>query len=105
MSVVHCYKWKEEKPDWVSFSAFGPYDLKAGEEEPDYHFHDCDEYFFVTRGKAMVKLDGKDYPIGWGDCVCIKMGQRHRIHSVSEDLTLVWVYDELKGQKREGHIE
>jgi len=104
MSVIKQKEWNSKKPKWSKFSNYGLYKLKKGESESDYHYHDCDEYFIVTEGKADLLLEDLKYEISPGDCVCILKGGRHQIINVSEDLTLVWIYDELKAEKRKGHI-
>ena len=104
MAVILPERWEKDRPSWCKFSAYGLYKLAQGRKEEDYHFHDCDEYFIVTEGRAPVLLEGKEYEIAAWDCVCIPAGGMHQILTVKEDLTLVWLYDGLKGKKREGHI-
>lgn len=102
--VVKPANWETQKPEWSKFSAYGLYKLSKGQKEEDYHYHDCDEYFIITKGKGRLLLEGSIYDIGFGDCVCIPMGGKHQILKSLEDLNLVWIYDELKGRKRKGHI-
>lgn len=104
MSVFKMAEWESNKLEWCKFSNCGLYKLSKGEGERDYHYHDCDEYFIVTEGKGILFLEGKEYEITLGDCVCIPMGGKHQILEALENLTLVWIYDELKGEKRKGHI-
>ena len=70
----------------------------------DRHYHDCDEYWFVFRGKARVVSEGKEYVINPGDVLCTRMGKEHDVLEVYEELGAFWVEDELKGRKRFGHI-
>jgi len=104
MAVFKMSEWEYKKPEWSRFSNCGLYKLSRGEKEEDYHFHDCDEYFIITEGKGILLLEGKEYSIVAEDCVCIPMGGKHQILEVLEDLTLVWIYDELRGERRKGHI-
>ena len=104
MAVFKMAEWESNRPQWCRFSACGLYELPKGEGEGDYHYHDSDEYFIVADGKAELLLEGKEYEIEAGDCVCIPVGGKHRISKALEDLTLVWIYDELKGEKRKGPV-
>jgi predicted dehydrogenase/mannose-6-phosphate isomerase-like protein (cupin superfamily) len=104
MAVFKMAQWDFNKPRWCRFSACGPYRLAAGEGEEDYHYHDCDEYIIVTQGRARLLLEGREYEVESGHCVCIPQGGKHRILEALEDLSLLWIYDELKGEGRSGHI-
>lgn len=104
MATFKMTEWEFSRPDWCKFSNCGLYKLSKGEGEKDYHYHDSDEYFIVTEGRGNLLLEGKEYEITVGDCVCIPIGGKHQILKALEDLTLVWIYDELKGEKRRGHI-
>lgn len=102
--ITSCRDWKACKPRWVPFSAFGPYSLKKGGREEDYHYHDCDEYIIVTSGQGTLLLEGRRRPLEPGVIVAIPRGGRHQITKVTKDLTVLWIYDQLKGRKRAGHI-
>ena len=91
-------------PEWSKVSLCGLVKLKVGESEPDYHFHDCDEYFIVTEGRGMVLLEGVECEMSSGDVVCIPLGGKHLISKVLEELHLVFVYFEPRGLRRFGHI-
>lgn len=104
MNVFKMSEWERRKPEWSKFESLGLYKLSKGEKEEDYHFHDCDEYFIVTEGNGILLLEGREYSITLGDCVCIPVGGKHQILEALNNLTLVWIYDELVGKKRKGHI-
>jgi len=104
MATFKMAEWEFNKPQWCKFLACGLYKLSEEKGEGDYHYHDCDEYFIVADGKVELLLEGKEYEIEAGDCVCIPVGGKHRISKALNDLTLVWIYDELNGEKRKGHI-
>ena len=63
MPIIKAERWEQDKPDWCKFSAYGLYKLARGKKEEDYHFHDCDEYFIVTEGRAPFFLEGTEYEI------------------------------------------
>ena len=91
-------------PDWVDISAFGVTSKKKG-DTVELHYHDCEEYWFVVSGKAIVKTEGKTFTVQKGDVVCTSMGDEHEVVEVlEEDFVAVWVEAELKGQKLPGHL-
>lgn len=104
MSVIKSGRWEKDRPQWSQSSNCGLYKVPKGQGEDDYHYHDCDEYFIATEGRALLLLEGKEYEIEPGDCVCIPIGGKHQILKALEDFTLVWIYDELKGESRKGHV-
>ena len=89
-------------PEGYLFTAWGVAPFKAG-EECDYHYHDCDEYWFMLEGRAKVLEDGVEYEIGPGDCVFTPMGMEHQITAVT-DCAELWVALPLRGKKRGGHL-
>ncbi|HID94767.1 MAG TPA: cupin domain-containing protein [Candidatus Latescibacteria bacterium] len=104
MATFKMAEWEFNAPKWCRFSNCGLYKLPEGEGEKDYHCHDCDEYLIVIEGKGELLLEDRVYKIISGDCVCIPIYCKHQILKALEDFTLVWIYDELKGEKRKGHI-
>ena len=104
MACFAMAEWERSRPHWCRFSNCGLYRLAKGEGEEDYHYHDSDEYFVVTQGQAKVLLEGSEREIEAGDCVCIPLAGKHQILKALEDLALVWIYDELKADRRKGHI-
>lgn len=75
----------------------------AGGEECDYHYHDCDEYWFILEGRAKVVEDGVEYEVGPGDCVFTPMGSEHKIVAIT-DCVEFWAELPLRGRKRVGHL-
>ncbi|MGE5430757.1 MAG: hypothetical protein ACM3QX_06770 [Syntrophomonadaceae bacterium] len=70
----------------------------------DNHFHDCDEFWIIFKGQALVYSEGKPYKIGMGDCVATKCGDHHDIAEIYEPLHGVYFETTLKGPKRPGHL-
>lgn len=70
----------------------------------DNHYHDCDEFWIIFKGQALVYSEGKPYEIGRGDCVATKRGSHHDIAGIYETLHGVYFETTLRGQKRPGHL-
>jgi mannose-6-phosphate isomerase-like protein (cupin superfamily) len=52
----------------------------------DCHYHDCNEYWLIFKGKAKVMSEGKEYYVKPGDIVCTRTGDEHDVLEVYEDL-------------------
>ncbi len=104
MSVIRQFDMKT-KPDGCKLTAYGIHRAMKGEPPGvELHYHDCDEYYFVIEGKIRVQEDEQEYILQAGDVLCTPMGQQHSLLEFLEDSTILWLEDELKGQKRTGHL-
>jgi mannose-6-phosphate isomerase-like protein (cupin superfamily) len=70
----------------------------------DRHFHDCNEYWLICKGKAKVWIDGQNYYVKDGDIVCIKAGLEHDILELYEPLVGYHFEDETPAGGRTGHL-
>jgi len=70
----------------------------------DNHFHDCDEYWILFRGRGIAASEGKFYEVGPGDCVATGMGHHHDFPEVIEPVLAVFFETTLQGRKRLGHL-
>lgn len=70
----------------------------------DNHYHDCDEYWIIFNGTAVVMSEGNQYIISEGDCVITKMGDHHDIVNINDILEGVYFETTLKGKQRLGHL-
>jgi len=94
----------KDAPDWVDISSFGIGIMKK-ENILELHYHDCDEYWFIISGKALIRTEGETFTVQKGDLVCTKMGEKHEVVQVlEEDFITLWIETRLKGQKRPGHL-
>ena len=89
-------------PEGFLFGAWGVGRFAAAEGS-DYHYHDCDECWFILEGRAKVIEDGVEHEVGPGDCVFTPMGSEHRITALT-DCVLFWAGLALRGKKRAGHL-
>ncbi len=77
--------------EWLEFLrveslSMGVYHLKSGATDMQSP-HRQDEVYYVASGKAVLAVDGKDYPVEPGSVVFVKANAKHRFHDISEDLT------------------
>jgi len=104
VKIVKMGKWINEKPDWSRLTDYGIMDFQKGKIEMDYHFHDCHEYYFVTKGSLSVLVEDKELKIKEGEVCPIRIGDRHKVLESFEDSIFIWLEDELKREKRYGHL-
>jgi len=77
--------------EWLEFLrveslSMGVYHLKKGATDKQSP-HLQDEVYYVASGRAVLAVDGQDYPVESGSVVFVKANAKHRFHSISEDLT------------------
>ena len=95
-------------PDWAKIhggvNAMGC-STREGEGQVELHFHDCEEFWFVLKGKARVVTEGEEHVVGPGDVVCTHRGDEHAIVEIVEaPYTQVWIECNLRGKQRKGHL-
>jgi mannose-6-phosphate isomerase-like protein (cupin superfamily) len=98
----------DRAPDWCKVAggivAMGA-SRRGGDGNVELHFHDCEEFWFVLKGKARVVTEGAEHVVEAGDIVCTKMGDEHAILEVIEaPYEQVWIECNLRGPKRPGHL-
>ena len=69
----------------------------------DLHYHDCDEWWIIINGRALVTGSVDPFEAGPGDMVFTPMGETHRIEALSL-VTIAWFEGPLRGEKRKGHL-
>jgi mannose-6-phosphate isomerase-like protein (cupin superfamily) len=70
----------------------------------DSHYHDCDEYWILFKGRGVAVSEGKRHAVITGDCVATGMGHHHDFPEVWEPVEAVYFETTLQGQKRRGHL-
>ena len=70
----------------------------------DNHYHDCDQYWIVYRGKAIAVSEGKLYTISAGDCLVTGQGHHHDLPEVIDPISGIYFETTLLGSKRTGHL-
>lgn len=92
------------RPDWCRVTSAGVFGVPREGGRFDRHFHDCDEYWLVFRGKAKVLTEGEESYVGPGDIVCTRAGDEHDVLEVYEDLAAFWFEDATPTGGRIGHL-
>jgi mannose-6-phosphate isomerase-like protein (cupin superfamily) len=93
----------EERPAWSDVTSTGTFHIQPGQAF-DRHFHDCDEYWFIFAGRAVIEIDDERYAVGPGDIVCTEIGREHDFLQVFEPVSGFWFEAVLKPGGRAGHL-
>ncbi|MEM7336387.1 MAG: cupin domain-containing protein [Chloroflexota bacterium] len=95
---------KGNRPEWSGVTSAGIFKIPTVGGRMDCHYHDCNEYWLIFKGKAKVVSEGKEYYVKPGDILCTKAGDEHDIIEVYEDLEAFWFEDETPKGGRIGHL-
>jgi len=71
--------------------SIGVYRLTAGGDDHQ-HPHETDEVYIVQSGRAVLRVEGEDYPVGPGSVVSVDRGAEHGFTDIAEDLTLLVMF-------------
>lgn len=66
----------------------GIYTLEAGSKDLQSP-HDEDEVYVVVKGKAQVRVDGRDTSVGPGSILYVHATAEHSFFEIEEELTLL----------------
>ena len=92
------------RPEWSKVTSAGVFRVPANSGRFDCHYHDCNEYWLIFRGKAKVRSEGREYYVKPGDIVCTKAGDEHDVLEVYEDMEAFWFEDETPAGGKVGHL-
>ncbi len=85
--------WKriegDDRPAWSDVTSAGTFHARPGGTF-DRHHHDCDEYWLIVEGRAVIEIDDERYEVESGDIVCTEIGREHDILQVIEPLSGFW---------------
>jgi mannose-6-phosphate isomerase-like protein (cupin superfamily) len=99
--------WKriegDERPGWSDVTSTGTFRIEPGQTF-DRHFHDCDEYWLIFEGRAIIEIDDERYSIEPGDIVCTEIGREHDFLQVLETVRGFWFEAVLIPGGRAGHL-
>jgi mannose-6-phosphate isomerase-like protein (cupin superfamily) len=94
----------DRRPAWSTLTAAGIFRVPREGGRFDRHYHDCDEYWLIYRGRARVLSEGIEYDVGPGDIVCTQTGEEHDVLVIYEDLEAFFLEDTLPAGGRTGHL-
>jgi len=65
--------------------------------------HTEDEVYYVVAGRAVIRVEQEDRPVGPGSIVYVPVGVGHRFHDIAEDLeVLVFWAPPRRSRQRNG---
>jgi len=95
---------QSNRPAWCDAAGAGIFRVGTESGHADCHYHDCNEYWLIFRGKAKIRTEGKEYYVMAGDIVCTKAGDEHEVLEVYEDLEGFWFEEATPPGGRAGHL-
>jgi len=94
LSAIEAERARSGQP-WREFLrvpslSMGVYSLAKGAKDGQSP-HKQDEVYYVTKGRAVLKVDGRSHPVGPGSVLFVAAHAQHRFEDITEDLsTLVF---------------
>lgn len=104
MPVVRGAINADNRPEWSGVTSAGIFWVNTADGRFDNHYHDCDEYWMVFKGKAKVMSEGKEFYVKRGDIVCTKTGDDHDVIEIYEDMEAFWFEDATPEGGQTGHL-
>jgi mannose-6-phosphate isomerase-like protein (cupin superfamily) len=101
---VYDHLSEEHRPEWCRVTSAGVFRVPREHGRFDNHYHDCDEYWLIFKGRGKVMSEGKEYLVKPGDIVCTRAGDDHDVVEVYEDLEAFWFEDATPAGGRTGHL-
>ena len=95
---------KDNRPDWSQVTAAGVFRVRTEGGRFDCHYHECNEYWLIFKGKARVMSEGEAFYVKPGDIVCTKAGDEHDCLEIYEDLEGFYFEDATPEGGRTGHL-
>ncbi|MFH1134244.1 MAG: NUDIX domain-containing protein [Nanoarchaeota archaeon] len=70
----------------------------------ELHYHDADELWYITKGRATIISDLIVSSVGKGDLIYTPAGNEHAVIDVSDDLEGVFISGTPQGSRKIGHL-
>jgi mannose-6-phosphate isomerase-like protein (cupin superfamily) len=93
----------DHRPPWSNVTSAGIFRIEPNGRF-DRHYHDCDEYWLIFEGRALVGVGSGTYTVEAGDIVCTEIGVEHDIVAVAEPLGAFWFEGRTQPGGRIGHL-
>jgi mannose-6-phosphate isomerase-like protein (cupin superfamily) len=78
--------------------SLGVYRLARGETDSQTP-HGEDEIYYVLSGRAVLRVEDRDLPLGPGEVAFVPARAEHRFHDIAEDLTLLVFFAPAEGSR------
>ena len=95
---------RNSRPEGCDKTAAGVFRVSTTDGKFDCHFHDCDEYWLIFKGKAKISSEGKKYYVKPGDIVYTRAGDEHDVLEIYEALEAFYFEDATPEGGRVGHL-
>ena len=82
----------------VAAMSVGVYALDTGSTDPQRP-HTEDEIYYVVSGRGKIRADNQDSEVKPGSVIFVAAGEKHRFHSITEDLRLLVVFAPARGTR------
>ena len=92
------------RPPWSAVTSAGVFRVSTVDGRFDCHYHDCNEYWLIFKGKAKVVTEGEAFYVKPGDIVCTQAGEEHDMTEVYEDVEAFYFEDATLEGGRTGHL-
>jgi mannose-6-phosphate isomerase-like protein (cupin superfamily) len=93
----------DNRPPWSDVTSAGIFRVEPNGRF-DRHYHDCDEYWLIFEGRALVSVGDRRYTVEPGDIVCTETGVEHDIVAVAGRLSGFWFEGRTPPGGRIGHL-
>jgi mannose-6-phosphate isomerase-like protein (cupin superfamily) len=94
----------QARPEWLACTGIGLFSVPSEGGRFDRHFHEDDELWLITRGKAKIFSDGTEHYVQAGDVVVTRAGDTHDVVEVYEALEGFFVETGHPAGGRPGHL-
>jgi mannose-6-phosphate isomerase-like protein (cupin superfamily) len=91
------------RPAWTDLTSAGPWRLHPGDAF-DRHYHDCDEYWLIASGAALVEVEPEEVVVLPGDILCIERGRAHTVVELYAPMEAFWVEGPVAPGGRTGSL-
>ena len=92
------------RPKWCGATAAGIFRVPEVGGRFDRHFHDCDEFWLIFKGKAKVLSEGVEYFVHKGDIIFTRARDEHDVLEVYEEFEAFYFEAATPEGGRTGHL-
>ncbi len=93
----------EHRPSWSDVTSAGTFRVEP-HGRFDRHYHDCEEYWLVFGGRALVLVGTRTFEVTPGDIVCTPAGTEHDVLAVDGTFEAFWLEGRTPPDGRIGHL-